>query len=105
MLSHFSGACVTLWTVTARQVPLPRDSPSKNTGVGYHFLLQGTFPTRASDLSLLHLLHWQVGSFPLAAPGKPENMEHLMNLHVSVVQLPLKPLILPAVFKYPMILI
>ena len=29
---------MTPWTV-ARQAPLPWDSPGKNTGVGYHFLL------------------------------------------------------------------
>ena len=107
VLSHYSGAwlCVTLQTITARQVPLPWDSPSKNTGVGYHFLLQGTFPTQGSNLCLLHLLHWQVGSLPLVPPGKPQNMEHFMNLNVIIVYLPLKPLILPAVFKYQMILI
>ena len=30
---------------------------SKNTGVGCHFLLQGTFLTQGSNPSLLHLLH------------------------------------------------
>ena len=30
------------------------DSPGKNTGVGYHFLLQGIFPTQGSNPSLLH---------------------------------------------------
>ena len=29
----------------------------KNAGVGYHFLLQGIFPTQGSNLCLLH---WQV---------------------------------------------
>ena len=28
--------------------------PGKNTGVGCHFLLQGIFPTRGSNLGLLH---------------------------------------------------
>ena len=37
------------------------DSPSKNTGVGCHFLLQGIFPTQGSNPSLLCLLHWQAG--------------------------------------------
>ena len=32
-------------------------SPSRNTGVGCHFLLQGIFPTQESNLSLLSLLH------------------------------------------------
>ena len=32
----------------------PWDSPGKNTGVGCHALLQGIFPTRGSNLHLLH---------------------------------------------------
>ena len=31
------------------------DSPSKNTGVGCHFFLQGIFPTQGLNP---HLLHW-----------------------------------------------
>ena len=31
----------------------------------------GVFPTQRSNLLLLCLLHWQVGSLPLAQPGKP----------------------------------
>ena len=42
----------------------PWDSPGKNTGVGCHALLQGTFPTQASKLSLSHPLHWQMCSLP-----------------------------------------
>ena len=57
LLSHFS--CVrlfaTLWTV-ARQAPRPWDSPSKNTAVGFHALLQGIFLTQGLNLSLLRLL-------------------------------------------------
>ena len=36
---------VTPWT-TACQTPLSRDFPGKNTGVGFHFLLQGLFLTQ-----------------------------------------------------------
>ena len=43
--------------------------PGKNTGVGCHALLQGFFQTQGSNPSLLLLLHWQVGSLPLAPPG------------------------------------
>ena len=32
---------------------------------------RGIFPTQGLNLNLLCLLHWQVGSFPLAPPGKP----------------------------------
>ena len=31
-----------------------------STGVGCHFLFQGTFPTQGSNPNLLCLLHWQV---------------------------------------------
>ena len=44
-------------------------SPGKNTGVGCHALLQGIFPTQGANPCLLCLLHWQVGSLPLAPPG------------------------------------
>ena len=44
------------------------DSPGENTGVGCHVLLQEIFPTQGSNLHLLCLLHWQVGSLPLAPP-------------------------------------
>ena len=47
------------------------ESPGKNTGVGCHALLQGIFPTQGSNPCLLHPLHWQVGSLPLAPHGKP----------------------------------
>ena len=30
---------------------------------------RGLFPTQESNLSLLYLLHWQVGSLPLVPPG------------------------------------
>ena len=38
----------------ACQGPLSWDFPSKNTGVGCHFLLQGIFPTLGSNLGLPH---------------------------------------------------
>ena len=50
-----------------------QDSPGKNTGVGYHALLQGIFLTQELKPCLL-LLHWQAGSLPLASRGKPINM-------------------------------
>ena len=49
----------------------PWNFPSKNTGVGCHFLLRGIFPTQGSNPCLLHLLHWQMDSLPSAPPGKP----------------------------------
>jgi len=44
---------------------LPFLSP-KNTGVGCYALFQGIFPTQGSNLHLLCLPRWQVGSLPLA---------------------------------------
>ena len=53
------------------QAPLSRNSPGKNTGVGCHFLLQGTFPTQGPNSWLLHLLHWQVDFLQLHYLGSP----------------------------------
>ena len=39
--------------------------------VGCHFLFQGIFPTRRSNL---HLLHWQVDSLPLSHERSPRHM-------------------------------
>ena len=55
------------WTV-ARQSPLSMGCPSKNMGVGCHFLLQGIFPAQRSNPCLLH---WQAGSLPLSRLGSP----------------------------------
>ena len=43
----------------------------KNTGVGCYFLqpTRGIFQTQESNLSLLHLLHWQAESLPLRHLG------------------------------------
>ena len=49
----------------------PWNSAGKNTGVGSYALLQGIFPTQGSNPHLFCLLHWQVGSLPLAPPVKP----------------------------------
>ena len=39
----------------------PWDSPGKDTGVGFHVLLQGIFLTQGSNSFLLWLLHcWQI---------------------------------------------
>ena len=44
------------------------ESPGKNTGVGYHSLQQGIFPTQGLNLHLLCLLHWQADSLLLVLP-------------------------------------
>ena len=50
------------------RLPCPWDSPSKNTGVGCHALLQGIFPTQGLNPRLLHFLHWEEDSLPLVPP-------------------------------------
>ena len=47
----------------------PWDPPGKNTGVGYHFLLQGVFPTQGLNPGLLALEAAALTSEP---PGKPK---------------------------------
>ena len=60
LLSHIQ-LFVAPWAV-AHQVPLSMRFPSKNTGVGCHFLVQGIFKTQRANLCLLH---WQAGSLSL----------------------------------------
>ena len=40
--------------------------------MGRYALLQGIFPTQGSNPSVLCLVHWRVGSLPLAPRGKPQ---------------------------------
>ena len=67
---------VTPRTIVCRLL-CPWDSLGKNAEMGCHFLLQGIFPTQGSNLCLLYLLHWQVGSLPLVPPGKPNTTENM----------------------------
>ena len=69
----------------------PWGSPGKNTGVGCHGLLQGIFPTQGSNPHLLNLLHWQVGSLPLASSGKP-----ILYLNSVYMSNPIFQFILPS---------
>ena len=66
------------WSI-AHRAPLSMDSPGKNTGVGWHGLLQGIFPTQGWNPCLLRLLHWQAGSLPLVLPEKPSTVS---TMHV-----------------------
>ena len=64
-------SCLTLLRPHGLRSPgclCPWDFPGSNTGVGYHFFLQGTFLTQESNLCLLH---WQVDSLPLSHQGSP----------------------------------
>ena len=58
---------VTPWTV-ARQAPLSIGFPRQEYWSGSPFPSPGIFPTQGSKSPLLRLLHWQVGSLPLAPP-------------------------------------
>ena len=42
--------------------------------------LQGVFLTQGSNLHLLHLLHWEESSFPLAPPGKQGSLGESLKL-------------------------
>ena len=68
MLSRFSCVklCVTPWTV-ACQAPLFMGFSRQEYWNGLPCL-----PPRGPGGGLLHLLHWQAGSLPLAPPGKPD---------------------------------
>ena len=48
--------------------------PDKSTGAGFHFLLQGIFPTQGSKLPLLY---WQADS---TAMGKPQGNKQTLYL-------------------------
>ena len=45
---------VTPWIVACTKLLCPWDFQGKSTGVGCHFLLQGTFPTQGSNTGLSH---------------------------------------------------
>ena len=62
------------------RVLCPWDSPGKNTGVGYHFLLQDVFPSQGWNLGLLHhrqilyhLSHYDSWDAPQSAVCELEN--------------------------------
>ena len=70
----------------AQQAPLGLslwDFPSKDTGVGCHFLLQGIFPNQGLNL---RLLHWQADSLPLSQLGSSGlGVTHLLFLPLRAV--------------------
>ena len=69
MLSHM-WLFATLWTV-ARQGSLSMGFSRQEYWSELPFVLKETFLTQGLNLHLLHLLHWQVGSLPLALHGNP----------------------------------
>ena len=75
MLSRFS--CVQLsvapWTVV-HQTPLSMGFSRQEYWSGLSCPPPGSFLTQGSNPCVLHLLHWQTGSLPLAPPGKPTSL-------------------------------
>ena len=78
MLSSVTQLCLTLCDpMDPARLLCPWDSPGKNTGAGFHFLLQGIFSIQGSNPRFFCLLHWLVDSLPLAPPGKPSDLYKL----------------------------
>ena len=55
----------------------PWNFPGKNTGAGYHFLLQGIFPTQGSNP---RLLHWWAKPLPLSQHSWPWEVTYLLRI-------------------------
>ena len=75
--SIMSDSLQPFWTVS-HQAPVSMGffrqecwKKKKNVGVGWHFLLQGIFPTHGSNLCLLRLLHCRQILYPLSHWGSP----------------------------------
>ena len=82
ILSGFSMVCGPY----GARLLCPWDSPDQKPGAACHALLQGISPTRGLNPCLLHLLHWQVASLPLAPSGKP--IAHLIILKEESISVP-----------------
>ena len=66
------------------------DSPGKNTRVGCHTLLQGTFPTQGSNPGLLHYRHIlyhlsHQGSPRILGVGSPSLLQGIFSTWVSCI--------------------
>ena len=68
----------------ACQAPLSMGFSRQEYWRGLPFPLQGIFPTQGLILHLLSLLHWWMGSLPLAPPGKPIRTAEMKSLAPSV---------------------
>ena len=71
MAAKLLQSYLTLWPCGLEHTSLlcPWDSPHKNTGGSSQAFFQGIFPIQGSNQHLLCLLHWHVGSLPLAPLG------------------------------------
>ena len=93
-LQVLSDSFATQQTVAARLL-CPQDFPSKNTGVGCHFLLQEIFLTQGQNL---YLLQWRMDSFTTEPPGK--NMHQQFILFKCLYSSPLYKYIM-IVYHFP----
>ena len=59
-------SCPTHCNPIAHHAPLSMGFSRQEYWVGCHFLLQGIFSTQGLNPCVLHLLHWQMDSLPLA---------------------------------------
>ena len=73
------------------QAPLSMEFPREEYWSGLPCSPSGIFLTQGSNLHLLCLLHWQVGSLQLAPPGKPKPF-----YLVAMLQLRPQTILLPA---------
>ena len=69
--SIVSDFCATLWTV-ALPLPLSVEFSRQEYWSGLPSIPSGDLPKPGIESISLTLLHWQVGSSPLAPPGKPK---------------------------------
>ena len=72
-VASYSVTCNSFWPHGLQPARLlcPWDFPGRDTGVCYHFLLQGIFLTQGSNRCLLH---WQADSLPLNHLGSPHTV-------------------------------
>ena len=82
-MKSYCVSCLTLLRLQPTRFLCPWDSPGKNTGVGYHSLFQGIFPTQRSNLSFLqcrqildHLSH----------QGSPTHIIKLIKMKLTKIK-------------------
>ena len=75
----------TPWTV-AHQTPLSMGFSRQEYWSGLPFPTSGDLPdpTQGLNSGLFHLLHWQADSFPLASPGKPNELAYISHILSSL---------------------
>ena len=88
--SVVSNSLRTAWNV-AHQAPLCMEFSRQEYWSGLPFPTPGIFPTKGLNP---HLLHWQVGFFTTAPPGKPQIDEHSKrnSSHTTIKRIDWKPL-------------